>query len=249
MVGQDESMVLSADSAGPQGGLSTDELRPRHLLPLIRHVSCRVSPWLARTPITANQITVMGTIVGLLGVWCFLQDGLAARLAGAAAIAFTYLCDHCDGEVARLKRIESNLGDLLSEVGGALVHGGLFLGLGWKASVDLGDPIWLWFGVATAVGAFMNLVVALFVKEQPSAQALAASDLSQSVRPTHFDGGIGWRDKAIYAFRELLRADLWIVLVVLGALDLLWILLPAAAIGSHVFWIAGLTRNARKFHV
>ncbi len=242
-------MAIPADSAEARHETSAPDVRPRHLLPLIRHVSCRVSPWLARTPITANQITVLGTIVGLLGVWCFLQDGVAMRLAGAAAIAFTYLCDHCDGEVARLKRIESNLGDLLSEVGGALVHGGLFLGLGWKASVVLGDTIWFWFGVATALGAFMNLVVALLVKEQPAEQELAASDLSQSVRPTHFENSLGWRDKAIYVFRELLRADLWIVLVVLGVLDLLWILLPAAAVGSHVFWIAGLTRNARKYHV
>ena len=140
----------SAQGAGesPAGTATRDrtpvDLRPRHLFPLIRHVSCRISPWLARTPVTANQVTLAGTLLGLLGVGLLVQDSLALRLAGAAAIAGNYLCDHCDGEVARLKRIESRLGDLLSEVGGALVHGGLFLAVGWKAASTSGDAIWLW---------------------------------------------------------------------------------------------------------
>ena len=222
------------------------DLRPRHLFPLIRHASCRISPWLARTPVTANQVTVAGTILGLLGVGLLIQDSLALRLAGAAAIAGTYLCDHCDGEVARLKRIESQLGDILSEIGGALVNASLFLAVGWKAAATSGESIWLWCGVATALGAFLNLIVALTTKEQPSEQELDDPDLSLSIRPGDLGGG--WRDKALYAFRELLRADLWVLLVALGVFELLWILLPATAIGAQVYWVLGLTRSARRFH-
>ena len=225
------------------------ELRPKYVFPLIRHLSWRVSAWLSRTPVTPNQITLIGAIVGIAGIILFLQGGLAGRLLGLAAFVFNYLCDHCDGEVARLTGRTSRFGDVLSEVCGALFHGSLFFGLGWKMSVVTGDPLWFWCGVSTAVAALLNLAMALLLKEQSSDQDEADCDLSQPVRPTQLGHGIGLWDRLVYVFRELLRADLWILFVVLGVFDLLWLLIVPAAIGSHLYWMAGLTRSARKFHV
>ncbi len=232
-----------------RGRVRQRELRPQYVLPLIRHLSWRVSAWLSRTPVTPNQITLIGAVVGITGIFLYLQDGLAGRLVGLAAFVFMYLCDHCDGEVARLRGATSRFGDLLSEVCGALFHGGLFFGLGWKMSAETGNRIWLWCGVATAAAALINMVMALLIKQQSSDQDVADTDLSQSVRPSHLGNGIGWWDRLVYVFRELLRADLWIFLVVLGVFNLLWLLIIPAAVGSHLYWMAGLTRSARKFHV
>lgn len=242
------------DSSAPSmtmaaGRVWQQELRPKYVFPLIRHLSWRVSVWLSRTPITPNQITLIGAVVGIAGIFLFLQDGLAGRLAGLAAFIFNYLCDHCDGEVARLKGATSRFGDLLSEICGALFHGGLFFGLGWKMSVVTGDQIWLWCGVSTVVAALLNMVMALLLKEQSSEQDVADTDLSQSVRPTHLGTEVSVWDRLVYLFRELLRADLWIFFVVLGVFDLLWLLVIPAAIGSHLYWMAGLTKSARKYHV
>lgn len=226
-----------------------DALRPKYVFPLIRHLSWRVSARLQHTLITPNQITLLGAAVGIAGIFIYLSDGLAGRLIGLGCFVFNYLCDHCDGEVARLKGTTSKLGDLLSEVCGALFHGGLFFGLGWKMAADTGNQIWLWCGVATAAAAFINMVVALAIKEQSSEQEAADTDLSQSVRPSQLGDGIGRWDRAVYVFRELLRADLWIFFVLLGVFDLLWLLVVPAAVGGHLYWMAGLTKSARKYHV
>ena len=251
--------VLADTASGPDSSVQpTDpaleqvreqELRPKYVFPLIRHLSWRVSARLSRTAITPNQITLLGAVVGVAGIFLFLQGGLAGRAAGLAAFVFNSLCDHCDGEVARLTGRTSRFGDLLSEVCGALFHGGLFFGLAWNMFVETGDQLWLWCGVSTAVAALLNMVIALLLKEQSSDQEVADSDLSQSVRPSHLGQGIGLWDRLVYAFRELLRADLWIFFVVLGIFDLLWLLVIPAAIGSHLYWMAGLTRSARKYHV
>ena len=86
---------------------------PKQVFPLVRHLSWRVTGVLARTPVTANQVTLAAIAAGLLGVWFFTQPGLAPPFLGAGCFAVFYLFDHCDGEVARLKGIESRFGDKL----------------------------------------------------------------------------------------------------------------------------------------
>ncbi len=241
----DSGATTALDRQEPRQSPSRD-LRPRHRFPLIRHISWRVTLWLARTPITPNQISVIGPIIGLVGVLLYAQGDLVSRLLGVAGFFVLYLGDHCDGELARLTHRESRLGDKLSEIGGASFHVGLFLALGWKASEDFGNPIWLWLGIATAAAGLINLVLALSLKEQALEESIDNPDLSLSVRPDDLESEPRWWDKAVYAIRGLLSADLWIVFVVLGVFDLLWILLPPAAIAGQVYWIAGLTQSARK---
>ncbi len=222
--------------------------RPKYLLPLIRHVSCRVTPWLVRMPLTANQVTMFGILCGLLAVYCFVSDSLAVRILGAFAFFLTALCDHCDGEVARLKQLESRLGDFLSEAGGTLVEAVLWLAIAWKVAQDFDNPLWLWFGVSVAVGVLLNFVVALLFKVQPEEQTAHDEDFALSITPHTFSAKASWKERALYAFRELLPADLWILYAALGISGMLWILLPLAAFGVHVFWLLGMTKQARRFH-
>ncbi len=222
--------------------------RPKHLFPLIRHVSYRVTPWLVRTPLTANHITICGTLFGLLAVYCFVSDSLALRILGGFAFFLMALCDHCDGEVARLKRIESRLGDLLSEAGGTLVEVALWLAIAWKTAQVFDDPLWFWLGVSVAVGVLINFVVALLFKVQPEEQTTHDGDVALSITPHTLSASASWHARVLYVFRELLPADLWILYAVLGISGTFWILLLPAAIGVHVFWLLGMSERARRFH-
>ena len=219
---------------------------PKRIFPVVRHLSWRLSSLLVRTSVTANQVTIAGIVAGLLGVWFFTQSGLAAPLLGAGCFAILYLFDHCDGEVARLKGIESRFGDKLSETGGWLVHSALFIALGWKTAQDRTDELWFWFGIIAAAGATMNFAVLFFRKNVP---AKVGHDLSNTLSPSDLTEEVHWKNKVIYVYRELAHADFWIVLLVLAVFDGLWLLLPFAAVGSHVYWLALLAMNADKYHV
>ena len=169
---------------------SRRDLRPRHTFPLVRHISWRVTLLLCRTPITPNQISVIGPIVGLIGVSLYIQDGLINRLLGVAGFFFLYLCDHCDGELARLTRRESKLGDRLSEIGGASFHAGLFLGIGWKASVDFGNRLSDWLALF-ARQQFSEIVLILPQGSGESANHFCPRVEAQCLPGPHGTSGCG----------------------------------------------------------
>jgi hypothetical protein len=59
----------------------------------------------------------------------------------------------------------------------------------------------------------------------------------------------GWRQWAVYTFRELFRADFCFIVLGLAFFDAVWILLPLGAVGAQVFWAAQLIKGARDYHV
>jgi hypothetical protein len=57
-----------------------------------------------------------------------------------------------------------------------------------------------------------------------------------------------WIDVASFILRGLFKADFWLLLLVLTVTDTVWLLLPAAAVGSQVFWLLHLRRTVRRIH-
>lgn len=56
------------------------------------------------------------------------------------------------------------------------------------------------------------------------------------------------RDRMLYVFRELTRADFCFIVLVLAVFDLAWVLLPVGAIGAQIYWITQFARGAHDFH-
>ena len=53
----------------------------------------------------------------------------------------------------------------------------------------------------------------------------------------------------VFVFRELFRADFCFIVLALTLVDLTWLLLPAGAVGSQVYWATQLVEGADEFHV
>ncbi|MEC8164609.1 MAG: hypothetical protein VX079_08605, partial [Pseudomonadota bacterium] len=53
----------------------------------------------------------------------------------------------------------------------------------------------------------------------------------------------------VFIFRELFRADFCFLLLLLAIFDVIWLILPAAAIGSQVYWMIAFYKESRNFHV
>lgn len=221
---------------------------PQHLFPLIRHLSYRLTALFISSRITPNQITLLGFMCGLAGVACFLSGDLSANLAGASLFLMLYLCDHCDGEVARLRHMQSLFGDRLSEFCGWIVHGLFFIVIGLKTAEVKGDPLWLYLGYTAAVGGTINFLFGVTKKVYPGAQTSSLNDLSHTIGPEDVGQTANFKDKLIFIFREIFAADFCFLLFPLAALDMLWVLLPIAAVGAHGYWAAMLLENTRRFH-
>lgn len=98
--------------------------------------------------ITANQITILGSAVNLIGFGLFLIDNQHVHIAAVVIIFFSFLLDGCDGEVARYRKItEISSGDY--GLGGAYIepishdiqYSFMFLPIGLGSSLVSGSLI------------------------------------------------------------------------------------------------------------
>ena len=217
--------------------------RPGRLFPLVRHLSWRATALLVRLPVTPNQVTLAVIAAGLGGALCYLQAEQGWQVPGALLLVLSYVLDNCDGEIARLKGMCSDLGVRLDTFGDWAVHSALFVALGYGVEGQTGEALWMWLGWAAAAGGTINLVIGLIL----------AAGLSDKPGAKHVAPGApaprGPKERLVYAFRRLARADFCFLLLALTLVDLAWLLLPLAAVGAQVYWVAAFAEGARAHHV
>jgi len=217
------------------------EAASRPLFPLVRHISDKVTLVLVRLPVTANQITTVSLLTGLGAAWCLFQGGYDRSVIGAGLLVLCYVLDNCDGEIARLKGQASTFGMHYDTCVDWIVHTAFFaaLGMGWARTV--GDEMWMWMGLIAAAGGTINYALGLILARRDQQTEKAEYEAESDQPQTAFE----W---IIFAFRELTRADFCFLVLALAAFDVLWVLLPAGAVGAQVYWILLCFRRARKFH-
>ncbi len=95
-----------------------------------RRISWRISYWLAvHTRVTPNMVTVANTMLGLSCAWMFSVPNYWMRLFTAIFFLISITIDGVDGELARLKMVESEFGGTLDVVTDNIVHVAVFVGL------------------------------------------------------------------------------------------------------------------------
>ena len=95
-----------------------------------RRISWRISYWLAtHTRVAPNTVTVANTLLGLACAAMFAVPNYWIRLFGAIFFLTSITIDGVDGELARLKMIESDFGGALDIVTDNIVHIAVFVGL------------------------------------------------------------------------------------------------------------------------
>lgn len=174
-----------------------------------------------RTPLTPNHVTLLSCAIGLLGAACFWGGGYAWPIVGGLLLQFSAVVDCVDGEVARVKFLESPLGAWLDITLDTLVHIAIFVGVGiavWKQGGATYAPL---LGGALAVGAaicFPFVTMAEKTEEQGKQQG-------------------GWENAIIQNMIEGLTSRDYSIIILLCALvqKLAWFLW-SAAIGVQVFW-------------
>jgi 1L-myo-inositol 1-phosphate cytidylyltransferase / CDP-L-myo-inositol myo-inositolphosphotransferase len=185
--------------------------------PLARPLTRALLP----TPISPNAVTLASAAIGVSGGWLVGSGDAAGVLAGVACLVASGILDCCDGELARLRHAESGLGHVLDVAGDTLVAVALLAGIVRRLVRSGPVPGW-------TVLAALGLGVA---------GAFAAITWSEVTEPRRRRVA-RWENRVLDGVLGPLTTRDWYVFPVAFALAgrLGW-LVPAAAVGAHVFWI------------
>jgi len=183
-----------------------------------RRCSRWITRWLLRTPLTPNGVTVLATAVGVLASVAFGVGGYAGGVIGALLFQLSTILDCCDGEVARLKFMESAFGEQLDVVLDNVVHIALYAGIAWASYEDNWGP------VALLLGGFAMLgnVAAFLVVQQ-------ATRMRKGLDPER-------RRYVESLLNSLVSRDFSVLILAFALVGHVDWFLPLAAIGSNIFW-------------
>jgi len=198
-----------------------------------RRLSNYLTRWFVKTSLTPNQITLLSFMVGFFSGFFFWKGGYIFGILGALVFQFSSVLDCCDGEVARLKGMQSKFGQWLDVVCDNIVHVVLFLAIAWSFYRATAVPSYLVLGGLASIGSLLSLGFVL---------------LWESISLGHPSPlGHGLLRKVA---ERLTNRDFSVILLLfalVGRLDgFLWL----AAFGSNIFWIVLLwlyRKEARSF--
>ena len=199
-----------------------------------RKLSRPLTRWLLQTPLTPNQITILSCVVGLLGALCFSLGGYWSPLIGALLLQFSVVLDCCDGEVARVKFLESPFGDTLDIICDTVVTIAIFVGMGIAVWKD---------------GASHHALTLASLLVLGGGLAFPLVTLAEKTEAMGNRRG-GWEDSLMKRLlASLTTRDVSVVIFVSALTGKLVWFLWGAAIGAHVFWLvlAWLLWRAGRF--
>ncbi len=227
----------------PKGldGAEAELIRRRTYQPLGRFWALaparRLAEILTPTQVRPNALTVAsgGLVLTASAIVAMGGTSWTARGLASAALALALVLDTSDGHLARLQGTASEFGRWLDanldELGDMALHAAT----AWAAFARDGQPAWLVAGMAYAMGKYLYLV---------GSTTGSTLDATPSVEAASLPAPSGQlRSIALLAGHADVRWHLWIVLAVLGRLDLA---LAAYALYFPVRALAGAARKVAR---
>ena len=127
---------------------------------LNRRMSIAISRQLIKFPITANMVSIFTLGMGIASASFFALGGYWHTLVGALLCLFASILDGCDGEVARLKLLESDFGCWLETGCDYLFYFFLLVGMTigqWRSSASDAHLVWGGFLLMGALASFFTV--------------------------------------------------------------------------------------------
>jgi phosphatidylglycerophosphate synthase len=201
-----------------------------------RNMSLPISIALIRTPVTANQFSVMLVGLGLYAAWLFGTGHYLAGVLGAFLSLAASVLDGCDGEIARLKYQESALGCWIETVGDYSYYVAIFVGLTVGAVRRTGWETFYWIGAAALAGTLITIVLLIYLRSRITAgqpeRLHAIAKARFKAEPTPWSRII-WRIQFVAT-----RAAMPYGIMAFALVGVLPGIVVLAAIGANVYWIS-----------
>jgi phosphatidylglycerophosphate synthase len=200
-----------------------------------RRISLPISVALIRTPLTANQLSVVLVGLGFYSAWLFSLGHYTTGVVAAFLSLSASVLDGCDGEIARLKYQESALGCWIETVGDYSYYVAIFVGLTVGVVRWTGWEFFYWIGVAALGGTLVTFALLIYLRAritngQPDRLHAVAKERFKA-EPT-FWSKIVWKVSFVAT-----RAAMPYGIMALALLHLLPVVIVLAAIGANVYWV------------
>ena len=115
---------------------------------VVRPISILFTWVFVRTPISANHVTILQELLGVIGAILF---GFGRFILGSLFLQLGYILDCSDGEVARWKKQQSESGNFLDLIGHMIVIPFYYFGLGLGLFFETGQIITIIAGFLAAL--------------------------------------------------------------------------------------------------
>ena len=193
-----------------------------HDSPITRILSRPASRLLTRMflkiPISPNQITLISFFLGSLSAFFFIQGSYSTSVIAAMVLVFSTWVDGADGEIARLKFMETDFGKKLDIYCDNIIHFFVFIAIGFGIYEKTSESIYLYLGGLAGLGgliAFFLLRPILLEKRSPAKQ------LHHAIEPELAEK---------FANRDFIH-----FLLLVSLIDQLEIFIIVAAAGANLF--------------
>ena len=201
-----------------------------------RRMSLPISVALIRTPLTANQLSVMLVAIGFYSAWLFSLGHYWTGVLGAFLSLAASVLDGCDGEIARLKYQESALGCWIETFGDYAYYIAIFVGLTVGAVRQTHLEAFYWIGGLALAGTLLSFAFLIYLRSRITAgrpeRLHAVARERFTAEPTIWSRLI-WR-LSFTATRSAMPYGIFAFSLVF-ALPAIVVL---AALGANVYWIS-----------
>ena len=187
---------------------------------LSRPVSQKMTRFFVNTKISPNQITLFSFFLGLGSAISFAGGTYPMNMLGGLLLLFSTWVDGVDGEVARLKFMETEIGGKLDIICDNIVHFFVFGAIGWGVSKTTGDETYLYLGGLAAFASLTSFILlgSIILKKNTG----GTSPTSES-EPSMAE--------------KLANRDFIHFLMLMALIDLVQVFIVIAAIGATFFTI------------
>ncbi|MFQ5686022.1 MAG: CDP-alcohol phosphatidyltransferase family protein [Candidatus Scalindua sp.] len=121
-----------------------------------RRISRVITKQLVKTHITPNQTTFLSLIIGIVSAWYFWQGGFWNYIAGGLVFQLSFIFDQCDGEIARLKFMESRIGGWFDAFCDSIIRTFIILGMTGSLYAKTNQSLILILGILSSIGIFVS---------------------------------------------------------------------------------------------
>jgi phosphatidylglycerophosphate synthase len=201
-----------------------------------RRMSLPVSIALIRTPMTANQLSLLLVAIGFYAAWLFSIGHYVAGVIGASLSLAASILDGCDGEIARLKYQESALGCWIETFGDYSYYVAIFVGLTIGAVRQTGWETFYWLGGIALTGTLLSFSLLIYLRNRITAgQPERLHDIAKTrfkAVPSRWSRMV-WRISFVAT-----RSAMPYGIMALALVDALPVVVILAAIGANIYWIS-----------
>lgn len=202
-----------------------------------RKISIRITRVLVKTNVTPDQITLLSFSLALFAATLFAFGDYLYLIIGAILLQLSIIFDCVDGEIARIKSLQSKRGEMLDGLLDKIKQTFLFCGIGYGIYVRT-NYMWIWILILLTVASY-HLISIIELKKK----SLTTSETVKEKRNNNKDEGLTNNQRKF----NLGPGQVSETLITIGALlNRLVVIVIILAVLVNAYTIYALTRAIRK---